>query len=222
MTTPTQTEPPFVPLRRSGWASKRTPLWVFGALVLVVVAGFLVALSVKPSQSQQASDLRGYFGDVSTGVGSCAAGLRDSITSYQAIADGDTAELGTARSIVGYGASNCEVATNESLADFANYQVIESLDSLHLVTADDDVITWAFDATTYQQDMLTALADANAPAARATAEAALGPALATLNAERATIDAIWNAAKRSTGDATPLPNLTAQAQAGQNASGVGG
>ena len=218
MTTPTQTEPPFVPLRRSGWATKRTPLWVFGALALVVIAGSLVALSVRPSQSQQASDLRGYFGDVSTGVGSCAAALRDSMTSYQAVVGGDTAELGTARSIVGYGASNCEVASNESLSDFANYQVTESLDSLHLAAADNDVITWAFDATTYQQDMLAALAAPNSAAARAP----LGPALAALNAERATIDAIWNAAKRSTGDATPLPNLTAQAQADQNASGVGG
>ena len=218
MTTPTQTEPPFVPLRRSGWATKRTPLWVFGALALLVAGGFLVALAVRPSQPQQASDLRGYFGDVSTGVGSCAAALRDSMTSYAAVAGGDAAELGTARSIIGYGASNCEVASNESLSDFANYQVTESLDSLHLAAADDDVITWAFDATTYQQDMLTALATPNSSAARA----ALGPALAGLNAERATIDGIWNAAKRSTGDATPLPNLTAQAQAGQNASGVGG
>jgi hypothetical protein len=218
MTTPTQTEPPFVPLRRSGWATKRTPLWVFAALILVVAAGFLVALSVRPSQSQQASDLRGYFGDVSTGVGSCAAALRDSMTSYQAVVGGDTAELGTARSIVGYGASNCEVASNESLSDFANYQVTESLDSLHLVAADNDVITWAFDATTYQQDMLTALAAPNSTAARA----ALGPALAALNTERATVDGIWNAAKQSTGDASPLPNLTAQAQADQNASGVGG
>ena len=222
MTTPTQTEPPFVPLRRSGWATRRTPRWVFGAIAVLVIGGFLVALSVRPSQSQQASDLRGYFGDVNTGVGSCAAALRDSMTSYQAVAGGDSAELSTAKSIIGYGVSNCEVASNESLSDFANYQVTESLDSLHLTAADNDVITWAFDATTYQQDMLAALADANAPAARATDEAALGPALATLNAERATIDAIWNAAKGSTGDATPLPNLAAQAQAGQNASGVGG
>ena len=218
MTTPTQTEPPFVPLRRSGWATKRTPLWVFGAIAVLVIAGFLVALSVRPSQSQQASDLRGYFGDVSTGVGSCAAALRDSMTSYQAVAAGDAAELGTAKSIVGYGASNCEVASNESLSDFANYQVTESLDSQHLVAADNDVITWAFDATTYQQDLLTALAAPNATAPRA----ALGPAMAALNGERATIDRIWNAAKRSTGDATPLPDLSAQAQPGQNASGVGG
>jgi hypothetical protein len=190
--------------------------------VLIVVAGFLVALSVRPSASQQASDLRGYFGDVTTGVGSCAAALRDSMTSYQAVAGGDTAELGTARSIVGYGASNCEVASNESLSDFANYQVTESLDSLRLTAADNDVISWAFDATRYQQDMLAALAAAATPAAQAKAEAALGSDLAALNAERATIDAIWNAAKKSTGDASPLPNLTARAQAGQNASGVSG
>jgi hypothetical protein len=218
MTTPTQTEPPFAPLRRSGWATRRTPLWVFGAIAVLVIAGFLVTLSVRPSQSQQASDLRGYFGDVSTGVGSCAAALRDSMTSYQAVVGGDSAELGTAKSIVGYGVANCEVASNESLSDFANYQVTESLDSLRLTAADNDVITWAFDATTYQQDMLTALAAPNATAARA----ALGPALAALNAERAAIDGIWNAAKRTTGDATPLPNLTARAQAGQNASGVAG
>ena len=217
MTTPTQTEPPFVPLRRSGWATRRTPLWVFGAIAVLVIGGFLVALSVRPSQSQQASDLRGYFGDVNTGVGSCAAALRDSMTSYQAVAGGDSAELGTAKSIVGYGVSNCEVASNESLSDFANYQVTESLDSLHLAVADNDVITWAFDATAYQQDMLTALKAPNA-----TARAALGPALTALNAERATIDGIWNAAKKTTGNATPLPNLTAQAQAGQNASGVDG
>ena len=102
---------------------------------------------------------------MSTGVGSCAAALRDSMTSYAAVAGGDTAELGTARSIVGYGASNCEVASNESLSDFADYQVTESLASLHLTAADDDVITWAFDGTTYQQDLLTALTAPNSPAA---------------------------------------------------------
>ena len=220
MTTPTQTEPPFVPLRRSGWATRRTPLWLFGALALLAIAGFLVALSVRPSPSERATDLRGYFGDVTTGVGSCAAGLRDSITSYQAVMGGEQAELGTARSIVAYGASNCQVATNESLSDFDNYQVSESLDSLHLAAADNDVISWAFDATTYQQDLLAVLAAPAGPA-RAKAEALVSPALATINAERATIDAIWNAARKSTGNASPLPNLTALPQPGQNASGVG-
>jgi hypothetical protein len=220
MTAPAQTEPPFVPLRRSGWATRRTPLWLFGALAVVASAGFLVALSVRPSPSQRAADLRGYFGDVTAGVGSCAAGLRDSMTSYQAVLGGEAAELGPAKSIVAYGASNCQVATNESLSDFDNYQVSESLDSLGLNQADNAVITWAFDATAYQQDLLSVL-DADSAPARARAEALAQPALGTLNAERGTIDAIWDAAKTTTGDATPLPNLTAVAQAGQNASGVG-
>ncbi len=142
------------------------------------------------------------------------------MTSYRAVMGGDRAELGTAKSIVAYGAANCQVATNESLSDFDNYQVSESLDSLNLDTADNDVITWSFDATAYQQDLLAALKATNGPT-RARAEALASPALAVLNAERATIDAIWNAAVKSTGDATPLPNLTALPQAGQNASGVG-
>ena len=220
MTAPLQTEPPFVPLRHSGWATKRTPLWLFCALGLLAIAGFLVALSVRPSQSQRATDLRGYFGDVTSGVGSCAAGLRDSMTSYQAVMRGTAGELGTAKSIAAYGASNCQVATNESLSDFDNYQVSESLDALHLAAADNDVITWAFDATAYQQDLLAVLAASNGPA-RAKAQALVNPALATLTAERATIDGIWNAAKKSTGDATPLPNLAALPQADQNASGAG-
>jgi hypothetical protein len=112
------------------------------------------------------------------------------------------------------------VATDESLSDFDNYQVSESLDSLRLGAADNDVITWAFDATAYQQDLLAVLTASNGPA-RARAEGLVKPALATLNAERATIDAIWNAAKKSTGDASPLPSLTALPQADQNASGVG-
>lgn len=217
MTTPTQA--PFMPLRHSGWATKRTPLWVFAALALAVIAGIMVSLSHKPSPSQRAGDLTGYFADVNAGIGSCAAGLRDSMTAYQAIAGGDKAELGTGVSILAYGASNCEVATSEPLADFTNYQVKESLASLNLATADNDVVTWAFDATSYQQDMLAALR-AGTPAARAQAAAGLVPALATLNAQRAAIDVIWNAAKKSVGVTAVLPNLTAHALPNLNASGV--
>ena len=217
MTTPTQTEPPFVPLRHSGWATRRTPLWIFAAIAVAVVGVYAVSLAHKPSQSQRASDLTGYFTDVNTGIGSCAAGLRDSMTAYQAIVGGDTAKLSTGVSILTYGASNCEVASSQPVADFASYQVTESLASFKLDAADNDVITWAFDATTYQHDMLAALR-AGTPAARAQAEAALTPALAALNAQRAAIDAIWNAAKKSTGITTALPSLTAHAQANLNVS----
>jgi hypothetical protein len=219
MTTPTQTEPPFVPLRRSGWATRRTPLWVFAAIAVALLGVYVVSLSHKPSRSQRASDLTGYFADVNTGIGSCAAGLRDSMTAYKAIAGGDRAEFNTGVSILVYGTSNCELATSEPVADFASYQVTESLASLNLNTADDDVITWAFDATAYQQDMLAVLRAGTSPA-RTRALAALAPALAKLNAQRAVIDTIWNAARGSVGVTTAPPNLSAHALPNLNASGL--
>ena len=44
-TQPTQMEPPFVPLRHSGWATRRTPLWVFAVLAVAAAGVFLVSLS---------------------------------------------------------------------------------------------------------------------------------------------------------------------------------
>jgi hypothetical protein len=206
MSTSMQTEPPFVPLRRRGWATKRTPWWVFAALAVLVIGGVLVSLSRTPSQSQRASDLKGYFGDVTAGVGSCVASVAQSVTAYNAIRGGDTVHLKTAEAIEAYGEGNCSVAGNEPLSDFANYQVTESLASLNLDAADNDIITWAFDGIQYQTDMDTAL-HAATPAARVAAEAAAAKDLKTLNAEKATIDAIWNSAKKTIGSTAALPNL---------------
>jgi hypothetical protein len=207
MSTPIQTEPPFVPLRHRGWATKRTPWWVFAVLVVLVIGGVLVSLSRTPSQSQRASDLNGYFGDVNGGVGSCVASVAQSVTAYKAVLGGDTANLKTAEAIEAYGEGNCSVTGNQPLSDFANYQVTESLASLNLDTADNDVITWTFDGVQYQTDMDTVL-HASTPAARAAAEVSVAKDLNTLNAEKATIDAIWNAAKKTTGSTAALPNLT--------------
>jgi hypothetical protein len=206
MTPPTQTEPPFVPLRHAGWATRRTPLWVFAVLVVAAAGVFLVSLSHKPSAVQRASDLTGYFGDATAGIGSCAAGLHDSENAYAQVLGGDTAQTETAEAIFTYGGSNCTVAGNEPLSDFANYQVTESLDSFNLDTADNDVITWSFDATAVQQDMLAVLR-ATAPAARSSAQATLKTAVATLDAQRTAIDTIWTAAKKATGATAAIPRL---------------
>jgi hypothetical protein len=210
MTPPTQTEPPFVPLRHSGWATKRTPRWIFLVLVVVVIGVVVVSLTQKPTQSQRASDLEGYFGDVSTGIGSCAAGLQGSESAYDQVLRGDTAQAKTALAIFTYGGSNCTVASNEALNDFASYEVTESLASLNLDAADNDVVTWAFDSDEVQTDMV-AVVKASTPAARASAQATLKSALVTLDAERSTIDAIWTAAKKATGSGagfTKLPTWT--------------
>jgi hypothetical protein len=206
MTPPTQTEPPFVPLRHSGWATKRTPLWVFAVLVVLVIGVVVVSLSHKPSQSQRASDLAGYFNDVKGGIGSCAAGLHDSENAYGQLLGGTAVLNKNAESVFTYGGSNCTVASNEALTDFASYQVAESLDSLNLDTADNDVLSWSFDATTVQTDMLTAL-KATTPAAKASARATLSADLVTLDKQRAAIDSIWTAAKHSTGATAAFPSL---------------
>src|SRR5215831_3622156 len=172
MTTPTQTQPPFIPLRRSGWATRRTPLWVFAVIVAAVAGVVLVSLSHRPSPSQRASDLAAYFADVRGGIGSCAAGLRDSENAYGQVLGGDTAHATTARAIFTYGANNCTLAGNQALTDFAGYQVTEALASYHLDAADNDVITWSFDSTAVQHDMTAVLAAAT-PAAKASAQATL-------------------------------------------------
>jgi hypothetical protein len=208
MTTPTQTQPPFIPLRRSGWATRRTPLWLFAVLAVAAVGVFLVSLSHKPSQSQRASDLAAYFADVKGGIGSCAAGLHDSENAYAQVLGGDTANVKAARAIFTYGANNCTLASNEPLTDFAGYQVTESLASYNLDTADNDVITWSFDSTAVQQDMAAVLGAAS-PAARASAQATLRGAVATLDAQRAAVDAIWTAAKKAAGATAAIPGLPA-------------
>src|ERR1700735_3561589 len=186
MTTPTQTQPPFIPLRRSGWATRRTPLWVFAFIAVAAAGVFLVSLSHKPSQSQRASDLAAYFADVKGGIGSCAAGLRDSQNAYGQVIGGDTADAKTARAIFTYGANNCTLASNQALTDFAGYQVTESLASYHLDTADNGLLTWSFDSTSVQQDM-TAVLGAATPAARSSAQATLKAGLAKLDAQRAAV-----------------------------------
>jgi hypothetical protein len=204
---PTKTEPPFVPLRHTGWATRRTPIWVFAVIIVLVAGVVLVSLSHKPSQAQRASDLTGYFHDVNAGIESCAGGARDSIAALDKVQAGDKADLSTAIGIVTLGAQNCAPANNQSLADFTSYQVTESLARFPFDEADNDVITWAFpDAMNAQQDMLAVLR-ATTPGALAQANATLQTALRTMDQQRSAIYAIWNAAKTAVGSTAPLPYL---------------
>jgi hypothetical protein len=207
MTTPMQTEPPFVPLRNRGWATRRTPWWVFAVLAVLVAGGVLVSLSRTPSQSQRASDLHGYFNDVNGGIGSCVASVRQSLEAYDAVIGGQVSHLKTAEAIENYGEGNCSVTGNQPLSDFANYQVTESLASLNLDTADNDIITWAFDGVQAQTDMDTAL-KATTPAARTAAEAAVTKDVGGLNAEKDAMNKIWDAAEKSVGSTASLPVLS--------------
>ena len=209
MEPPAKTEPPFVPLRHTGWATRRTPLWVFGAIAVLAVGVLLVSLSHKPSQSQRASDLTGYFTDVTAGIESCAGGVRDSIAAMDKVQAGDKADLPAAVGIITLGAQSCQPLNNEPLSDFTSYQVTESLAQFPLETADTDVIAWASpDAVHAQRDML-AVVQATTPAARAKAGTSLRAALATMDAQRAAIYAIWHSAEQSADATAPLPYLPA-------------
>lgn len=174
-------------------------------MIAVVIAGVVVlSLDASPSRAQRAGDLRGYFGDVNAGIESCAGGLRDAETAVRKVTSGDQADTQQAWRILAYNAQNCSPANNESLQNFTNYQVAQSLSSFSLDRADNDVITWAFDAQEAQTAMLAA-AKAGTPGAHA----ALTAAVTKMDRQRAAIYAIWNRAQRVTGGHGPMPRLPA-------------
>ena len=207
MDTPTTTDPPYVPIRHSGWQVRRTPIWVLLAVLVLAGGAVLVALSHKPSHAQQASDLNAYMNDMNAGVESCAGGVRESQQALSAVEGGDTADLGTAVKLVNFNAENCSPANNEPLADLTQYQVTESLASFNLVTCTNDFVTWTFPyAMQAQLDMVSVLTATSVPA-RAAANATLAGELRKLDAERATIYSILRSAERATSDKTALPSL---------------
>ena len=207
MNTPTATDPPYVPIRRSGWPVRRTPLWLLLAVLLLVGGVVLVSLSHKPSHAEQAADLNGYLNDMNAGIESCAGGVTESQQALSAVESGDSADLKTAVSLVNYDAANCSPANNEPLADLTQYQVTESLASFHLQDCTNDFITWAFPYAMQAQVDMAGVLTAHGTAARAAADAALRRDLGKLDAERATIYAILQSAEHSVSDHAALPSL---------------
>jgi len=220
------TDPPYVPIRHSGWPVRRTPMWILLALVLIAGAGVLVSLSHKPSHAQQASDLNAYLKDMNAAVESCAGGITESQQALSAIESGSGsgsgsgsspgsgsgsgsssgANLKTAVRLVNYNAANCSPANNEPLADLTQYQVTESLARFNLQNCTNDFVTWSFDAVPVQTDMVSVMTARSTPA-RTAANAALGRDLAKLNAERTTIYSILRSAEHAVADNATLPSL---------------
>jgi hypothetical protein len=206
LSTPTTTDPPYVPIRRSGWPVRRTPLWILLALVLLAGAGVLVSLSHRPSNAQQTTDLNGYLKDMNAAIESCAGGVSESQQALTAIEAGSKDNLSTAVRLVNYNANNCEPANTQPLADLTQYQVTESLARFNLANCTNDFVTWAFDAVPVQTDMITVMT-ARSAAARTTANAALQRDQRRLNADRATIYSILGAAEHALSDQAALPSL---------------
>lgn len=202
MDTPTRTDPPYVPIRKTGWAGQRkAPRWLLLAGLLIVVGIVLVALVHKPSKAEQASDLTGFLTDMRTATESCAGGVAESLNALQHIHSGGSVRQNTADTIgiARYGAQNCSPANNMQLDDLDQYQVTESLAAFHLPAVVEDLVTWCFPYAQRVQNDVANLAGAHTAASQATFRATLQRDTADLNRERARIDTVLRNAITATG-----------------------
>lgn len=210
MDAPTRTDPPYVPIRTSGWSPHyKVPGWLLLAGALIVVGIVLVALVHKPSHTQQAGDLKGFLSDVNADIESCAGGARESLQALHQVNAGanSASNVQDTIKIARYGATNCSPANNELLDDLTQYQVTESLAGYHLDTAVNDVLTWAFPyAQRVQNDVANQLGARDA-AKRQQYAAALRRDTNDLNRVRARIDTILLNAIHATGARATPPNL---------------
>jgi hypothetical protein len=183
----TTTDPPFVPLRASGWPSRRTPRWAIAASVVLLAAGVAIGLSHRPSQTERASDLKALLATLKTDIESCSGGVGDALRVLVAIDKGTSHDAATAISLANLGASNCSPANNEQLDDLTGVQVPESLDGYHLQVAVKDLIDWAApDAGRVQSDVATVLSQRGQPGEQA-AKANLAKDLNSLKRQRAVV-----------------------------------
>jgi hypothetical protein len=181
------TGPPFVPIRRSGWPSRRSPRWAFAAAVVLVLIGVTVGLSHRPTNGERATDLRSLLATLNTDVESCSGGVGDALRVMNAIQDGSSHDVTTAINLAAEGAANCSPANNELLDDLTGVQVPESLASYHLRAAVTDLIDWAApDAANVQFDVATVLTDRGRPGESGSI-ARLSRDLSKLRAQRAVV-----------------------------------
>ena len=207
MSPPVRTDPPYVPIRHTRWATRRTPRWVLAAVAVVLLGMVLVALVHRPSQTERVSDFRGFLGDMQADIGSCAAGVPQALTALREIESGASHDVGTAVYIANTGAANCSPANNELLDDLDSYQVTESLASFRLGRVVSGLVAWAApDAIDVQTDVARILT-ARSAQAKATDTAALQQALRRLDAQRSAVDKIMESANRSLSAHATLPSL---------------
>ena len=210
MDAPTRTDPPYVPIRTSRWAPhQKAPRWLLLAGALIVVGVVLVALTHKPSRSQQAGDLNGVLKDMTADIQSCAGGVGESFSALHRVQAGESSAKNVQATIkiARYGATVCSPANNELLADLTQYQVTESLAAFHLENAVNELVTWAFPyAQRVQNDVANQLGAQDA-AKRQQYTAALQRDTNDLNRQRAKIDRILTKAITATGATARPPRL---------------
>ena len=180
-------DPPFVPLRKSGWPARRSPRWAFAAGAALLLIGVAIGLSHHPTNGQRATDLRGLLSTLNTDIESCSGGVGDALSVLKAIDSGSSHDVSTAISLANLGSANCSPANNQQLDDLTGVQVPESLASYHLAAAVTDLINWAApDAAQVQADVATVLTN-RGKAAESAAVRTLSVDLRKLRAQRAVV-----------------------------------
>jgi hypothetical protein len=191
----------------SGWPVLRTPRWMLAAGAVLVVGLTLAAIPHRPSTGQRAADLRGMVHDLNIDIESCAGGVSDSITALRAIQSGATNDVKTAVKIANLAAANCSPANSMPMEDLVQYQAPESLASLHVQTAVNDLVTWGFPLAQRVQIDVATLVTAKTPTAVQGASAQLGRDQRALDAQRARIDRVINSASTSVSAHVSPPSL---------------
>ncbi len=139
----TRTDPPYIPIRSGGWASRRSPKWVFAAGAVLLAIGISVALVHRPSPGQRATDLRSFLHQLNTDVESCSGGVRESLYVLRQIDSGGSHDLPTALNVARTAAANCSPANSQLLEDLTTIQPPESLARYHLGRAVTALIDWS-------------------------------------------------------------------------------
>jgi len=210
MQSPPRTDPPYVPIRRTAWATRRSPRLLIVAVVVLVAIAVLVALAHRPSPAERTGDLNGFLHDMTTDIESCAGGVGESLAALrqlEPLPSRNASEVKDTIGIATYGANNCEPANNMQIDDLDQYQVTESLASFHLARVVTGLVNWAApDAIDVQNDVVLLLR-APSGAARSRATAALDQAITRLDAQRSVVDAELRPAIRSLSARAAPPRL---------------
>lgn len=168
----TRTDPPYIPIRRGGWPSRRSPKWAFAAGAVLLVIGIAIGLAHRPTAGQRATDLRNFLHTLTTDVQSCSGGVRESLYVLHRIDNGTSHDVKTAVKVARTASANCSPANNELLADLTQVQPTESLAGYHLGHAVTALIDWSAPrAGQVAADVATVLTSRGQPgeaAARAT------------------------------------------------------
>ena len=202
-----KTDPPFVPVRRGGWPTRRAPRWVVGVGAVLLAVAVAVGLSHRPTSGQRAADLRTFLHQLTADVESCSGGVRESLYVLREIDSGASRDVKTALNVANTAAANCSPANNELIIDLTAAQPPESLASYHLGTAITGLIDWAAPrATRVAADVAAVLANRGGPA-EAADRAALQRALRELDAQRTVVYTALAPAIRSLSPASTPPRL---------------